>query len=130
MSVCNCFKLPLLFKRLLCAFYSVLFSLSVSCFPIFQIEWYNICQDALNNVERLYQGKDTADIVQSKVLQVHSLVFSSLRYMIKAKKVLNVSLPEFISPLNKMFFFWAEAVKWEEQRSEASHGKGSKIWGL
>ncbi|KAG5564784.1 hypothetical protein RHGRI_000854 [Rhododendron griersonianum] len=34
------------------------------------IEWYNICQDALNNVERLYQGKDTADIVQSKVLQL------------------------------------------------------------
>ncbi|KAK6126684.1 hypothetical protein DH2020_039579 [Rehmannia glutinosa] len=27
------------------------------------------CQDALNNVERLYQGKDTADIIQSKVLQ-------------------------------------------------------------
>ncbi|CAL5439175.1 unnamed protein product [Camellia sinensis] len=34
------------------------------------IEWYNICQDALNNVERLYQGKDTADIVQSKVMQL------------------------------------------------------------
>ncbi|KAH7848402.1 hypothetical protein Vadar_002330 [Vaccinium darrowii] len=34
------------------------------------IEWYNICQDALNNVERLYQGKDTANIVQSKVLQL------------------------------------------------------------
>ncbi|KAH7846080.1 hypothetical protein Vadar_009530 [Vaccinium darrowii] len=34
------------------------------------IEWYNMWQLALNNVERLYQGKDTADIVQSKVLQL------------------------------------------------------------
>ncbi|KAL6977935.1 hypothetical protein U1Q18_026721 [Sarracenia purpurea var. burkii] len=34
------------------------------------IEWYNICQDTLNNVERLYQGKDTADIIQSKVIQL------------------------------------------------------------
>ncbi|KAL7091949.1 hypothetical protein ACP275_12G135800 [Erythranthe tilingii] len=33
------------------------------------IEWHNRCQDALNNVEKLYQGKDTADIIQSKVLQ-------------------------------------------------------------
>lgn len=33
------------------------------------IEWYNRCIDVLNNVERLYQGKDTADIIQSKVLQ-------------------------------------------------------------
>ncbi|XP_062163765.1 uncharacterized protein LOC133870619 isoform X1 [Alnus glutinosa] len=34
------------------------------------VEWYNVCQDALNNVERLYQGKDTTDIIQSKVLQL------------------------------------------------------------
>ncbi|GFP82154.1 hypothetical protein PHJA_000358700 [Phtheirospermum japonicum] len=33
------------------------------------IEWHNRCQDVLNNVEKLYQGKDTADIIQSKVLQ-------------------------------------------------------------
>ncbi|CAA2969714.1 uncharacterized protein LOC105161979 isoform X1 [Olea europaea subsp. europaea] len=33
------------------------------------IEWYNRCIDVLNHVERLYQGKDTADIIQSKVLQ-------------------------------------------------------------
>ncbi|CAI9760976.1 unnamed protein product [Fraxinus pennsylvanica] len=33
------------------------------------IEWYNRCIDVLNNVERLYQGKDTADIIQSKVSQ-------------------------------------------------------------
>ncbi|KAG8373893.1 hypothetical protein BUALT_Bualt11G0072600 [Buddleja alternifolia] len=33
------------------------------------IEWYNRCLDALNNVESLYQGKDTADVIQSKVLQ-------------------------------------------------------------
>ncbi|XP_044471632.1 uncharacterized protein LOC123200512 isoform X2 [Mangifera indica] len=33
-------------------------------------EWYNLCLDALNNVEKLYQGKDTADIIQSKVLQL------------------------------------------------------------
>ncbi|XAR50712.1 hypothetical protein NMG60_11005111 [Bertholletia excelsa] len=34
------------------------------------IEWYNICQDVLNNVERLYQGKETADVIQSKVVQL------------------------------------------------------------
>ncbi|KAL8095497.1 uncharacterized protein LOC141689529 isoform X1 [Apium graveolens] len=34
------------------------------------IEWYNKCIDALNNVQTLYQGKETADIIQSKVLQL------------------------------------------------------------
>ncbi|XP_052198438.1 uncharacterized protein LOC127805727 [Diospyros lotus] len=34
------------------------------------IEWYNSCQDVLNNVERLYQGKDTADIIHSKLIQL------------------------------------------------------------
>ncbi|KAL3625239.1 hypothetical protein CASFOL_030693 [Castilleja foliolosa] len=34
------------------------------------IEWHNRCQDVLNNVEKLYQGKDMADIIQSKVLQL------------------------------------------------------------
>ncbi|KAH9805468.1 transmembrane protein [Citrus sinensis] len=33
-------------------------------------EWYNICLDPLNNVEKFYRGKETADIIQSKVLQV------------------------------------------------------------
>uniref|UniRef100_A0A2P2MF99 DUF7906 domain-containing protein n=1 Tax=Rhizophora mucronata TaxID=61149 RepID=A0A2P2MF99_RHIMU len=33
-------------------------------------EWYNSCMDALNNIEKLYQGKDTADIIQNKVLQL------------------------------------------------------------
>lgn len=34
------------------------------------IEWYNSCLNALNNVERLYQEKDVADIIQSKVIQL------------------------------------------------------------
>ncbi|KAM7469131.1 hypothetical protein LguiA_007314 [Lonicera macranthoides] len=34
------------------------------------IEWYNSCLDALNKIEMLYQGKETADIIQSKVLQM------------------------------------------------------------
>ncbi|XVE98888.1 hypothetical protein REPUB_Repub03eG0148100 [Reevesia pubescens] len=34
------------------------------------VEWYNICLDALVNVEKLYQGKDTAEIIQNKVLQL------------------------------------------------------------
>ncbi|KAB2623222.1 hypothetical protein D8674_025404 [Pyrus ussuriensis x Pyrus communis] len=34
------------------------------------VEWYNACQEALNNVAKLYQGKETADIVQNKVLQL------------------------------------------------------------
>ncbi|CAI9098983.1 OLC1v1035726C1 [Oldenlandia corymbosa var. corymbosa] len=32
-------------------------------------EWYNRCLDALNVIERQYTGKDTAYIIQSKVLQ-------------------------------------------------------------
>ncbi|KAA8531218.1 hypothetical protein F0562_005868 [Nyssa sinensis] len=34
------------------------------------LEWYNSCLDALNYVGRLYQGKDTADIIQSEVMQL------------------------------------------------------------
>ncbi|XP_022731746.1 uncharacterized protein LOC111286183 isoform X2 [Durio zibethinus] len=34
------------------------------------VEWHNICLDALMNVEKLYQGKDTAEIIQNKVLQL------------------------------------------------------------
>ncbi|OMO53221.1 hypothetical protein CCACVL1_28798 [Corchorus capsularis] len=34
------------------------------------VEWYNICLDALTNIEKLYQGKDTAEIIQNKVLQL------------------------------------------------------------
>ncbi|XP_011078169.1 uncharacterized protein LOC105161979 isoform X1 [Sesamum indicum] len=43
------------------------------------IEWYNKCLDALNNVERLYQGKDTADIIQSKVLQLLNGKYNDLK---------------------------------------------------
>ncbi|XP_022987363.1 uncharacterized protein LOC111484942 [Cucurbita maxima] len=34
------------------------------------MEWYNICQDALRKVDELYQGKETADIIQIKVKQM------------------------------------------------------------
>ncbi|XP_034696536.1 uncharacterized protein LOC117922515 [Vitis riparia] len=34
------------------------------------VEWSNICLDALNNVDRFYQGKDTADIIHGKVIQI------------------------------------------------------------
>ncbi|XP_023516259.1 uncharacterized protein LOC111780168 [Cucurbita pepo subsp. pepo] len=34
------------------------------------MEWYNICQDALRKVNELYQGKETADIIQIKVKQM------------------------------------------------------------
>ncbi|KAL6508489.1 hypothetical protein OROHE_021622 [Orobanche hederae] len=43
------------------------------------IEWCNRCQDALNNVERLYQGKDTADVIQHKVLQFLNLKNDDLK---------------------------------------------------
>ncbi|XP_077215424.1 uncharacterized protein LOC143849979 isoform X3 [Tasmannia lanceolata] len=33
-------------------------------------EWSNICLDALNSVEKLYQGKDTAEIIYSKAEQM------------------------------------------------------------
>lgn len=38
----------------------------------FQAEWYTRCLDALNNIEKLYHGKETADIIQSKVMQVQN----------------------------------------------------------
>ncbi|KAK8630292.1 hypothetical protein V6N13_079090 [Hibiscus sabdariffa] len=34
------------------------------------VEWHNICLDALMNVEKLYQGKNTTEIIQNKVLQL------------------------------------------------------------
>ncbi|XP_022960981.1 uncharacterized protein LOC111461618 [Cucurbita moschata] len=34
------------------------------------MEWYNICQDALRKVNELYEGKETADIIQIKVKQM------------------------------------------------------------
>nr|XP_016445180.1 PREDICTED: uncharacterized protein LOC107770391 [Nicotiana tabacum] len=33
------------------------------------VEWYNRCLDVLNNVDRLSQGKDMAEVVQNKVMQ-------------------------------------------------------------
>lgn len=36
------------------------------------VEWYNRCKDALDNIERLYHGKGTADTIQSKVMQFSS----------------------------------------------------------
>lgn len=39
-----------------------------------KMEWYNICQDALRKVDELYQGKETSDIIQNKVLQVHIIL--------------------------------------------------------
>ncbi|RZC27731.1 putative ribonuclease H protein [Glycine soja] len=35
-----------------------------------QIEWYNIWLDALDNFGRLYQGRDTAEIIEVKALQL------------------------------------------------------------
>lgn len=34
------------------------------------VEWYNACEQALNYVEKLFQEKETADIIQNKVLQL------------------------------------------------------------
>ncbi|XP_062115255.1 uncharacterized protein LOC133829565 [Humulus lupulus] len=34
------------------------------------VEWYNMCLEALNNIEKLTQGKDTAATIQTKVLQL------------------------------------------------------------
>ncbi|KAI3803180.1 hypothetical protein L1987_31329 [Smallanthus sonchifolius] len=34
------------------------------------IDWYDSCLNALNDVERLYQNKDVADIIQAKVVQL------------------------------------------------------------
>ncbi|KAF4353914.1 hypothetical protein G4B88_009392 [Cannabis sativa] len=34
------------------------------------VEWYNMCLEALNNIDKLSHGKDTASIIQNKVLQL------------------------------------------------------------
>lgn len=34
------------------------------------VEWSNICLEALDNIKKLYEGKDTAEIIQRKVLQL------------------------------------------------------------
>jgi len=47
--------------------YCVLQCWLLSCF---QAEWFNACQDALNKLEQLSLGKDAAELIQSKVLQV------------------------------------------------------------
>lgn len=41
-----------------------------------QAEWNNLCRDALDNIEKYYSGKDIADIIQSKVMQVHIFIFA------------------------------------------------------
>lgn len=42
--------------------------------------------DALNNVDKLYQGKDAAEIIQSKVLQVYNLVSC---YLLEIQRILS-----------------------------------------
>ncbi|KAF6148139.1 hypothetical protein GIB67_011914 [Kingdonia uniflora] len=43
------------------------------------VEWSNICLDALNNVKKLYQGKETADILHCKIVRGgHHLVLGEV----------------------------------------------------
>lgn len=51
------------------------------------MEWYNACQEALNNVVKLYQGKETADIVQNKVLQVYIPFSGPMSILIRQSKI-------------------------------------------
>lgn len=37
-----------------------------------QVEWNNIWIDALDSFGRLYQGRDTANIIEAKALQVYA----------------------------------------------------------
>ncbi|KAH9805470.1 transmembrane protein [Citrus sinensis] len=46
-------------------------------------EWYNICLDPLNNVEKFYRGKETADIIQSKVLQLLKGKNEDLKFLLE-----------------------------------------------
>lgn len=46
------------------------YGLNMFFFMPIQIDWYDNCLNALNDVERLYQNKDVADIIQAKVVQV------------------------------------------------------------
>lgn len=76
---------------------NLLFAIIMYLFIIFQIEWYNRCLDVLNNIETLYQGKDTADIIQSKVLQVDFFVC----HLLIVGKHISVSTILSAFPLNK-----------------------------
>ncbi|XP_073277260.1 uncharacterized protein [Primulina huaijiensis] len=47
------------------------------------IEWYNRCLNALNDIEKLYQGKDTTGIIQSKVLQLLKGKSEDLKFILE-----------------------------------------------
>ncbi|KZV37739.1 hypothetical protein F511_32057 [Dorcoceras hygrometricum] len=47
------------------------------------IEWYNRCLSALNDIEKLYQGKDTSEIIQSKVLQLLKGKSEDLKFILE-----------------------------------------------
>ncbi|TYK01439.1 uncharacterized protein E5676_scaffold425G00030 [Cucumis melo var. makuwa] len=55
-------------------------------------EWYNICQDALRKVNESYQGKETADIIQNKVLQAREedeeIEFNCANYQLEIMRCL------------------------------------------
>ncbi|XP_050935378.1 uncharacterized protein LOC127150054 [Cucumis melo] len=56
------------------------------------MEWYNICQDALRKVNESYQGKETADIIQNKVLQAREedeeIEFNCANYQLEIMRCL------------------------------------------
>lgn len=43
------------------------------------MEWSNDCLDALNGVEKSYQGKDTSEIIYSKAEQVFYILLAKLQ---------------------------------------------------
>lgn len=99
------------------------------------IEWYSNCQDALNNVEKIQQGKDTADRIQNKVVQLLNGKSDDLRLQLeKALKSGNFSglhaeclTDTWIGKERWAFidlsagpFSWGPAVGGEGVRTEAS----------
>uniref|UniRef100_A0A9I9E3S7 Uncharacterized protein n=1 Tax=Cucumis melo TaxID=3656 RepID=A0A9I9E3S7_CUCME len=56
------------------------------------MEWYNIYQDALRKVNESYQGKETADIIQNKVLQAREedeeIEFNCANYQLEIMRCL------------------------------------------
>ncbi|GAB2276230.1 hypothetical protein Dimus_010964 [Dionaea muscipula] len=45
------------------------------------VEWSNICLEALDNIKKLYEGKDAAEIIQKKVLQLWKGQNEDLRFL-------------------------------------------------
>lgn len=86
----------------------------VCCFGKMQMEWYNMWLDSLDNFGRLYEGRDTAEIIEAKALQVYTHQIS-LHSPHKRKQVqLQFFSPHLFLKLCN-FFVYVQLLKGKDQ---------------